>query len=123
MKKALLLALIAVSDAPAGEWEDIRESYGNTLRTYEKRIGEIEARERGVPDQYGNVAFGEIGRVDANVTTYPDGGLASNTTYAYRVRATNTGGASGRRSRRNIGRDSRATLRRRGFCPTSASLS
>src|SRR5712692_6174661 len=47
----LLLALIAVSDAPAGEWEDIRESYGNTLRTYEKRIGEIEAKERGVPDQ------------------------------------------------------------------------
>ena len=47
----LLLALIAVSDAPAGEWEDIRESYGNTLRTYEKRIGEIDAKERGVPDQ------------------------------------------------------------------------
>jgi hypothetical protein len=47
----LQLALIAVSDAPAGEWEDIRESYGNTLRTYEKRIGEIEAKERGVPDQ------------------------------------------------------------------------
>lgn len=42
----LLLALSAVSDAPAGEWEKIRESYDNALRTYEKRIGEIEAKER-----------------------------------------------------------------------------
>jgi hypothetical protein len=47
----LLLALSAVSDAPAGEWEKTRESYDNALRTYEKRIGEIEAKERGVPDQ------------------------------------------------------------------------
>lgn len=47
----LLLALGAVSDAPAGEWEQIRESYDNALRTYEKRIGEIEAKERSVPDQ------------------------------------------------------------------------
>ncbi len=47
----LLLALGAVSDAPAGEWEKIRESYDNALRTYEKRIGEIEAKERGIPDQ------------------------------------------------------------------------
>jgi hypothetical protein len=47
----LLLALSAVSDAPAGEWEKIRESYDNALRTYEKRIGEIEAKERGIPDQ------------------------------------------------------------------------
>ena len=46
----LLLAL-GVSDAPAGEWEQIRESYDNALRTHEKRIGEIEARERGIPDQ------------------------------------------------------------------------
>jgi len=47
----LLLALVTVSDALAGEWEKIRESYDNTLRTHEKRIGEIEAKERGVPDQ------------------------------------------------------------------------
>jgi hypothetical protein len=47
----LLLTLSAVSDAPAGEWEQIRESYDNALRTYEKRIGEIEAKERGIPDQ------------------------------------------------------------------------
>jgi hypothetical protein len=47
----LLLALSAVSDAPAGEWEKLRESYDNALRTYAKRIGEIEAKERGVPDQ------------------------------------------------------------------------
>jgi hypothetical protein len=47
----LLLALSAVSDAPAGEWEKLRESYETALRTYEKRIGEIEAKELGVPDQ------------------------------------------------------------------------
>jgi hypothetical protein len=47
----LLLALSAVSDALAGEEEKIRENYDNALRTYEKRIGEIEATERGVLDQ------------------------------------------------------------------------
>ena len=47
----LLLALSAASDALAGEWEKIRESYDNALRTYDKRIGEIEAKERGVSDQ------------------------------------------------------------------------
>jgi hypothetical protein len=46
----VLLVLFA-SDAPAGEWEDIRDSYGNALQTYEKRIGEIEAKERGLQDQ------------------------------------------------------------------------
>jgi hypothetical protein len=45
----LLLSLIAVPDALAGEWEKMRESYDNTLRAHEKRIAEIEAKERGVP--------------------------------------------------------------------------
>ena len=43
----LLLALSAVADALAGEWEKIRENYDDALRTYEKRIEEIEAKERG----------------------------------------------------------------------------
>jgi hypothetical protein len=47
----LLLALSAVSDALAGEEEKIRENYDDALRTYEKRIGEIEAKARGVLDQ------------------------------------------------------------------------
>ena len=47
----LLLVLSAVADAPASEWEKIRESYGNALRANEKRIGEITAKERGIPDQ------------------------------------------------------------------------
>jgi hypothetical protein len=47
----LLLALSAVADALAGEEEKIRENYDDALRTYEKRIGEIEAKERGVLDQ------------------------------------------------------------------------
>ena len=45
----LLLSLIAVADGLAGEWENMRESYDNTLRAQAKRIAEIEARERGVP--------------------------------------------------------------------------
>jgi len=47
----LLLALSAVSDALAGEPDKIRENYDNALRTFEKRLGEIEAKERGVTDQ------------------------------------------------------------------------
>jgi hypothetical protein len=46
----LLLALIAVSVAVAGEWDSIRESYDNALRANEKRIKEIEAKESGIPD-------------------------------------------------------------------------
>ena len=43
----LLLALIAAPDGFAGEWESLRESYDNKLRTHAKRIAEIEGRERG----------------------------------------------------------------------------
>jgi hypothetical protein len=46
-----LLALMGSSDAPASEWDAIRESYTNALRTHEKRIEAIEAKERGVPDR------------------------------------------------------------------------
>src|SRR5713226_115846 len=45
----LLLSLIAVPDGLTGEWENMRESYDNKLRTHAKRIAEIEARERGAP--------------------------------------------------------------------------
>jgi len=45
----LLLSLIAVADGLAGEWENMRESYDNKLRAHARRIGEIEARERGGP--------------------------------------------------------------------------
>jgi hypothetical protein len=46
----LLLTPIAVSDASASEWEKLRESYDNALKKHERRIGEIETKERGVPD-------------------------------------------------------------------------
>jgi hypothetical protein len=46
----LLLALIAISGAVAGEWESIRERYDNALRANEKRIKEIEAKESGISD-------------------------------------------------------------------------
>jgi hypothetical protein len=47
----LLLALIAAPDGFAGEWESLRESYDNKLRTHAKRIAEIEARERGADQE------------------------------------------------------------------------
>jgi hypothetical protein len=46
-----VLALGAVSDATAGEWDKISESYGNALKANEKRIGEITAKERSGPEQ------------------------------------------------------------------------
>lgn len=45
----LLLSLIAVPDALAGEWETMREHYDNKVRAHEKRIAEIEAKARGAP--------------------------------------------------------------------------
>src|SRR5207302_11151246 len=39
-------------------------------------------------------AFSQVGTVGAAVTTYADSGLTANTSYSYRVRASNTGGDS-----------------------------
>ena len=49
----VLLALCPVSEGLAGEgeWEKLRENYDNALRAHEKRIGEIESKERGIADQ------------------------------------------------------------------------
>jgi hypothetical protein len=47
----LLLSLIAAPDGLAGEWESMRESYDNKLRTHAKRIAEIEGRERGADQE------------------------------------------------------------------------
>jgi hypothetical protein len=44
----LLLSLIPVPGARAGELEKMRESYDSTLRAHEKRITEIEAKGRGI---------------------------------------------------------------------------
>jgi hypothetical protein len=46
----LLLTLIALPDALASEWEDMRASYDTKLKAHAKRIAEIEARERGISD-------------------------------------------------------------------------
>lgn len=51
LRACLLLSLIAVPDGLAGEWENMRESYDNTLRAHARRIAEIEAKERGVPEK------------------------------------------------------------------------
>jgi regulation of enolase protein 1 (concanavalin A-like superfamily) len=42
----------------------------------------------------GGGSFSQIGTVNANVTTYPNGGLSPSTTYTYRVRAYNGAGDS-----------------------------
>jgi hypothetical protein len=42
-----LLSLIAAPAALGDEWEKMRGKYENTLRAHEKRIAEIEAKERG----------------------------------------------------------------------------
>lgn len=46
----VLLALGAASEGLASDWDRLRESYDSALRTHEKRIGEIESKERGIAD-------------------------------------------------------------------------
>lgn len=45
-----LLPLLVAADAVSGEWETVRGNYENALKANEKRIQEIEARERGISD-------------------------------------------------------------------------
>ena len=47
---SLVLPLVGLSDAVADELDAIRSNYENALKTNEKRIQEIEARERGIAD-------------------------------------------------------------------------
>jgi hypothetical protein len=47
---AFLLPLLVASGAVGGEWEAVRGNYENALKANEKRIQEIEAKERGIPD-------------------------------------------------------------------------
>lgn len=45
---ALLLLLAAARPAPAREWETLRDNYDGALKTYARRIAEIETRERAI---------------------------------------------------------------------------
>jgi len=47
---SFVLTLGAVSSVPAEDGAKLRESYEGALKANEKRIADIEARERGVPD-------------------------------------------------------------------------
>jgi hypothetical protein len=42
--------VLAVSGAAAGDWETVRDNYETALKANEKRIQEIEGRERGIQD-------------------------------------------------------------------------
>ena len=69
----VLLSLIAAPAALPGEWETMRENYDHTLRANEKRIGEIEAKERGVPaDREQRAERITRDRVAARVDLYRD---------------------------------------------------
>ena len=50
LMSGLLLPVLAVSGAAAGDWETVRDNYETALKANEKRIQEIEARERGIQD-------------------------------------------------------------------------
>jgi len=74
-KTALLLSLLLASATFAGEWETTRERYDNALRTFEKRIADIEAKERGVPANREERAHKITGdRVAAIRTSLKEGG-------------------------------------------------
>jgi len=45
-----LLPLLAARPAAGGEGETLRDNYDGALKTYARRIAEIEARERGIQD-------------------------------------------------------------------------
>lgn len=45
-----LLPLVAARPISAGEWDTVRDNYDGALKTYARRIAEIEARERAIAD-------------------------------------------------------------------------
>ena len=47
---AFLLPLLVASGAVSGELETVRSNYESALKANEKRIQEVEAKERGIPD-------------------------------------------------------------------------
>jgi hypothetical protein len=47
---AFLLPLLVASGAVGGDWETVRGNYENALKANDKRIQEIEAKERGILD-------------------------------------------------------------------------
>ena len=47
---AFLLPLLVASGAVSGEWETGRSNYESALKANEKRIQEMEAKRRGIPD-------------------------------------------------------------------------
>jgi hypothetical protein len=67
------LALSAVP-ATAGEWETLRDSYDGAVKTYARRIAEIEARERAIADpdkRADKLTRDRIASIDASLKSGP----------------------------------------------------
>jgi hypothetical protein len=72
----LLLVPLALSAVPAtaGEWETMRDSYDGAVKTYARRIAEIEARERAIADpdkRADKLTRDRIASIDASLKSGP----------------------------------------------------
>lgn len=72
----LLLVPLALSAVPAtaGEWETLRDSYDGAVKTYARRIAEIEARERAIADpdkRADKLTRDRIASIDASLKSGP----------------------------------------------------
>src|SRR5262249_58836345 len=62
-------SLAAVPGTWAGDWEHMRDTLDETLRSHARRLAEIDARERGAPadsvQRAGNITRDRIARINA----------------------------------------------------------
>ena len=75
---AFALPLLVASGAVAGEWETVRGNYENALKANEKRIQEIEAKERGISDPQQRAEKITRDKVAAARTALKGGGTGKN---------------------------------------------
>jgi hypothetical protein len=69
-----LVLLLASGPAAAGEWETLRDSYDGALKSYARRIAEIEARDRTIADpekRADKIARDRIASLDASLKNGP----------------------------------------------------
>src|SRR4029450_10492359 len=71
-----LLVPLALSAVPAtaGEWETLRDSYDGAVKTYARRIAEIEGRERAIggrDERADKLTRDRIASIDASLKSGP----------------------------------------------------